>query len=181
MSTTELFNEMIHQKDHEIERLRATSTDFGFMHQEPVIGFPVTSMYRPFDPTRDERLRDAIMKEVTAEEYRILTSTRFTSPKEQISRFTEILNRLLEKGVFDVPDMEIPVPYKMHPVAWGTVPTQETVQEPVQEKEPTTTALTEKKCSCEKYAPIMKGVEDLIKLCKELGIPTTDDNETDNQ
>lgn len=179
MSAIELFHDLMSQKDMEIERIRATSTDFGFMHQETVIGFPATSMYMPFDPTRNERLREAIMKEVTAEEYRILTTTRYTSPKEQISRFVGILNKLLEKGVFDVPDMEIPVPYKMHPVAWGTVPAP--VQEPTQEKEPTAAAPTEKSCSCEKYAPIIRGVEDLIKLCNELGIPTTDDSEKDNK
>lgn len=181
MEDYNVLEQLLREKDQEIGRLKASSIDFGFMHQEIVLGIPMTSMYAiPFDPTRNERLREDIMKDVTAEEYRILTSTRFTSPKEQISRFTGILNRLLEKGVFDQPDLTAtPTPYRnpyMTPINWAA---KEHV--PTQEEKPTTDTPTEKTCSCEKYAPIMKGVEDLIKLCKELGIPTTDDNEKDNR
>jgi hypothetical protein len=47
-----------------------------------------------------------IKRNVTAEEWDILNGTNFTSPVDQISRFANIINRLIHEGMFNDEDKE---------------------------------------------------------------------------
>ena len=108
--------EVINSKDNEIQRLKAESIQTGFMENRfPNSTFPFQQQFTPYNPSVTP-LYDRILNKVTGTELTILCRTRYNSPKAQILEYVRILERLVEEGVFDAP--EVPQ-YPNYTTPWG--------------------------------------------------------------
>lgn len=103
---TEYEENMIERQQMEIQRLQRESENVGFMEAyfSYIPGFAHAQNNRGF-------VRDQIKEILSAKEYDILRQTRFTSGKDQIEAYVEIIQRLLKAGVFDSHDLITPVKY----------------------------------------------------------------------
>ena len=109
--------EEINSKENEIQRLKADSIQAGFMENRlPNFTFPFQPQFTPYNPAVTP-LYDRILEKVTGTELTILCRTRYNSPKEQILEYVRILERLIEEGVFDAPEMPQYPNYNTTP--WG--------------------------------------------------------------
>lgn len=93
---TEYEENLIDRQQMEIQRLQRETEDVGFMEAyfSYIPGFGHAQNNQGF-------VRDQIKETLTAKEYDILRRTRFTSGKDQIEAYVEIIQRLLKAGVFD--------------------------------------------------------------------------------
>lgn len=103
---TDYEENMIERQQMEIQRLQRETENVGFMEAyfSFIPGFAHAQNNQGF-------VRDQIKEILTAKEYDILRQTRFTSGKDQIEAYVEIIQRLLKAGVFDQHDMITPVKY----------------------------------------------------------------------
>jgi hypothetical protein len=115
-----IFNKLQELQD-EKKRLEESSVDTGFMDTSryPNAVSPFRIPFRPYQICQ-MTLDDSIRANVTGQELLILCRTTYRSPKEQIEKYIEIIQRLLEAGIFDIPEMnndseeqiELPNPFK---------------------------------------------------------------------
>lgn len=93
---TEYEENMIDRQQMEIQRLQRETENVGFMEAyfSYIPGFGHAQNNQGY-------VRDQIKEKLTAKEYDILRQTRFTSGKDQIEAYVEIIQRLLKDGVFD--------------------------------------------------------------------------------
>jgi hypothetical protein len=109
--------EELNSKENEIQRLKADSIQAGFMENRlPNFTFPFQPQFTPYNPSVTP-LYDRILEKVSGTELTILCRTRYNSPKEQILEYVRILERLIEEGVFDAPEMPQYPNYNTTP--WG--------------------------------------------------------------
>jgi hypothetical protein len=109
--------EELNSKENEIQRLKADSIQAGFMENRlPNFTFPFQPQFAPYNPSVTP-LYDRILEKVSGTELTILCRTRYNSPKEQILEYVRILERLIEEGVFDAPEMPQYPNYNTTP--WG--------------------------------------------------------------
>ena len=103
---TEYEENMIERLQMENQRLQRETENVGFMEAyfSYIPGFAHAQNNQGF-------VRDQIKEILSAKEYDILRQTRFTSGKDQIEAYVEIIQRLLKAGVFDQRDMITPVKY----------------------------------------------------------------------
>lgn len=103
---TEYEENMIERLQMENQRLQRETENVGFMEAyfSYIPGFAHAQNNQGF-------VRDQIKEILTAKEYDILRQTRFTSGKDQIEAYVEIIQRLLKSGVFDQHDLITPVKY----------------------------------------------------------------------
>lgn len=119
-------DEMILNKIQELmdekERLKVDGVESGFLsndYRKNSVVAPFRPTFRPFGPT-PMCLDDSIRANVTGQELLILCRTTYRSPKAQIEKYIEIIQRLLDAGIFDVPEInidsdkpvELPDPFK---------------------------------------------------------------------
>jgi hypothetical protein len=109
---TEYEENLIDRQQMEIQRLQRETEDVGFMEAyfSYIPGFGHAQNNQGF-------VRDQIKETLTAKEYDILRRTRFTSGKDQIEAYVEIIQRLLKAGVFDQHGLT-----PLNP--WGSSPTK---------------------------------------------------------
>ena len=109
---TEYEENLIDRQQMEIQRLQRETEDVGFMEAyfSYIPGFGHAQNNQGF-------VRDQIKETLTAKEYDILRKTRFTSGKDQIEAYVEIIQRLLKAGVFDQHGLT-----PLNP--WGSSPTK---------------------------------------------------------
>ena len=119
----EMILEKLQELQAEKERLQAQSVESGFLsndYRNSAVVAPFRPTLRPFGPGVSMSLDDSIRANVTGQELLILCRTTYRSPKEQIEKYIEIIQRLLDAGIFDVPEMktisgkpvELPDPFK---------------------------------------------------------------------
>jgi hypothetical protein len=109
--------EELNSKENEIQRLKADSIQAGFMENRlPNFTFPFQPQFTPYNPSVTP-LYDRILEKVSGTELTILCRTRYNSPKGQILEYVRILERLIEEGVFDAPEMPQYPNYNTTP--WG--------------------------------------------------------------
>jgi hypothetical protein len=109
--------EELNSKENDIQRLKADSIQAGFMENRlPNFTFPFQPQFTPYNPSVTP-LYDRILEKVSGTELTILCRTRYNSPKEQILEYVRILERLIEEGVFDAPEMPQYPNYNTTP--WG--------------------------------------------------------------
>lgn len=103
---TEYEENMIERLQMENQRLQRETENVGFMEAyfSYIPGFAHAQNNQGF-------VRDQIKEILSAKEYDILRQTRFTSGKDQIEAYVEIIQRLLKAGVFDSHDLITPVKY----------------------------------------------------------------------
>lgn len=118
----EMILDKIQELQAEKERLQLQSVESGFLsndYRNNSVVAPFHPTFRPFGPV-PMNLDDSIRANVTGQELLILCRTTYRSPKAQIEKFIEIIQRLLDAGIFDVPEMktisnkpvELPDPFK---------------------------------------------------------------------
>lgn len=112
---TEYEENMIERLQMENQHLQRETENVGFMEAyfSFIPGFAHAQNNQGF-------VRDQIKEILTAKEYDILRQTRFTSSKDQIEAYVEIIQRLLKAGIFDQRDMITPVKYTGGPVMVNT-------------------------------------------------------------
>ena len=112
----------IQELQDENERLKAESVESGFLsndYRKNSVVAPYKPTFRPFGPNV-MCLEDSIRANVTGQELLILCRTTYRSSKAQIEKYIEIIQRLLDAGIFDVPEInfdldkpvELPDPFK---------------------------------------------------------------------
>ena len=118
----EMFLNKLQELMDEKERLKVEGVESGFLsndYRNNSVVAPFRATYRPFGPN-PMCLDDSIRANVTGQELLILCRTTYRSPKAQIEKYVEIIQRLLDAGIFDVPEInidsdkpvELPNPFK---------------------------------------------------------------------
>lgn len=165
--------EELNSRNNEIQRLKADSIQAGFMENRyPNATYPFNPGFTPYNPTMVS-LYDRILEKVTGTELTILCRTRYNSPKAQILEYVKILERLIEDGIFDAPEMP---QYQTYTNPWGggfgatceaVTETEET--EKAETETETATEIKEAKTEEDKYKDIKKALSALMKACDETG------------
>lgn len=174
--------EELNSRNNEIQRLKADSIQSGFMENKyPNATFPFQPGFTPYNPVVAP-LYDRILEKVTGTELTILCRTRYNSPKPQILEYVRILERLIEDGIFDAPEM--PQYQQTYTNPWGFGATCETAEETEKVETETKTEAEETKTEeIDNYKK--KKIEEilgaLMKACDEAGtsIITAIQNVTD--
>ena len=167
--------EVINSKDNEIQRLKAESIQTGFMENRfPNSTFPFQQQFTPYNPSVTP-LYDRILEKVTGTELTILCRTRYNSPKAQILEYIRILERLVEEGVFDAP--EVPQ-YPNYTTPWGAfgatgvapaeAKTEETEKVKVKAEDEAEAEETKTE-EADSYKEIKKALSALMKACDATG------------
>ncbi len=161
--------EEINSKENEIQRLKADSIQSGFMENRyPNSTFPFQPGLTPYNPAVAP-LYDRILEKVTGTELTILCRTRYNSPKAQILEYVRILERLIEEGVFDAPEMP---QYPNYTTPWGAFGA--TGVAPAETKTEETEKAKTEKTKVEEDTDNYKKLEDalcaLMKVCDEAGV-----------
>lgn len=156
--------EVINSKDNEIQRLKADSIQAGFMENRfPNYTFPFQPQFTPRNPSVTP-LYDRILNKVTGTELTILCRTRYNSPKAQILEYVRILERLVEEGVFDAPEMP-QYPNYTTPAEAKTEETEKVKVKAEDEAEAEETKTEE----ADSYKEIKKALGALMKACDATG------------
>lgn len=170
--------EEINSKENEIQRLKADSIQAGFMENRlPNFTFPFQPQFTPYNPSVTP-LYDRILEKVTGTELTILCRTRYNSPKAQILEYVRILERLVEEGVFDAP--EVPQ-YPNYTTPWGAfgatgvapaeAKTEETEKVKADDKAEDEAEAEETKTEeTNNYKKLDEILGTLMKACNEAGI-----------
>lgn len=160
--------EEINSRNNEIQRLKADSIQAGFMENRyPNATFPFNPGFTPYNPVVAP-LYDRILEKVTGTELTILCRTRYNSPKAQILEYVRILERLIEDGIFDAPEMPQYPTYSN----WGFGATCEPVTdetEKVKTEDETKTEETKTEEDTDNYKKIEEILGALMKACDEAG------------
>lgn len=170
--------EEINSKENEIQRLKADSIQSGFMENRlPNFTFPFQPQFTPYNPAVTP-LYERILEKVTGTELTILCRTRYNSPKAQILEYVRILERLIEEGVFDAPEMP---QYPNYTTPWGCgfgagatdvspAETKTDETEKVKAVDKTETEAEETKTEeTDSYKEIKKALSALMKACDVTG------------
>ena len=176
MDDYNIFGEL-NTKEIEIQRLKADSIQAGFMENRlPNFTFPFQPQFTRYNPL-ETPLYDRILEKVTGTELTILCRTRYNSPKEQILEYVRILERLIEEGVFDAP--EIPQypnynnalgAFDATGVAPAEAKTEETEMVKAVDKAETEAEAEETKTEeADSYKEIKKALGALMKACDATG------------
>jgi hypothetical protein len=165
--------EELNSKENEIQRLKADSIQAGFMENRfPNYTFPFQPQFTPYNPAVT-LLYDRILEKVTGTELTILCRTRYNSPKAQILEYVRILERLVEEGVFDAP--EVPQ-YPNYTTPWGAfgatgvAPTETKTEETEKVKADDEAKAEETKTETDNYKNLEGALGALMKICDETGI-----------
>lgn len=162
--------EELNSRNNEIQRLKADSIQSGFMENRyPNATFPFQPGFTPYNPAVAP-LYERILEKVTGTELTILCRTRYNSPKAQIIEYVKILERLIEDGVFDTPEM--PQYQQTYTNPWGFGATCEPVTdetEKVKTDDETKTEETKTEEATDNYKNIKEILGALMKACDEAG------------
>lgn len=167
--------EELNSKENEIQRLKADSIQAGFMENRlPNFTFPFQPQFTPYNPSVTP-LYERILEKVSGTELTILCRTRYNSPKEQILEYVRILERLIEEGVFDAPEMPQYPNYNTTPWGcFGATPealaetkTEETKKVKAEDEAEAEEANTEETNNYKKLDEILGA---LMKACDEAGV-----------
>lgn len=113
-------DDMIYDLENKIEMLKEQPETAGFMRKRFVVynigqrykmlynGCTSNGAYVPNALFKKETMMKKIKDELSATDYDTLQHTTYESSKETIKKYIEILNHLVDKGIFDIPEPKIP-------------------------------------------------------------------------